>query len=200
MKTNKFISAVILITFLLLTAGSAGAELLRVGFVFELAGAFFPIDIVDLIYDDAQDLIWADCTTFRNNWSNASNLAEGIDGIYIWDEDPLEFSDGWRLPTVDEFLHLWSEEENNISEGFGSLYEVNYWTASQPDSESAYLFSMQSGELQVAFTSESVGYAIAVRDVGQNSQVPEPSSLVLLALGFLGLSGVIRSRKISGRA
>jgi len=199
MKTNKFISAVIMITFLLITAGSAGADLLDVGKVF--GEAFSPLSLVDLIYNDAQDLIWADFTTFRKyNWSNASNWAEGIDGIYIWDEEPLEFSDRWRLPTVDEFLHLWSEEENNISEGFGSLYEVNYWTASQPDSESAYLFSMQSGELQVAFTSESVGYAIAVRDVVQNSQVPEPSSLILLVLGFIGLSGVIRSRKISGRA
>jgi len=198
MKTLKFISAVTLITVLLLTVGSAGAELLRAGVV--IGEAFFPLPLVDLIYNDAQDLIWVDFTTFQKyNWSNASNWAEGIDGIYIWDEEPLEFSDGWRLPTVDEFLHLWSEGQNNISEGFGSLYEVNYWTASQPDSESAYLFSMQSGELQMAFTSESVGYAIAVRDVVQNSQVPEPSSLTLLVLGFLSLSGFIRYKGISGR-
>jgi len=196
MKTNTFISAVILTTSLLLTAGSAVANLLHVG---QVSGSpFMPYDSVDIIYDDAQNLVWVDFTTSVYTWYDASDWAEGIDGAYTWDEDPLEFSGGWRLPTVDELFLLWSEGLNNIPEVFSLLSEVYYWTAPQQDPISAYLFFMQSGE-SIIVGALDFGFALAVRDVEQNSQVPEPSSLILLLLGFLGLPGVIRFRKILTR-
>ena len=197
MKTNTFISAVILTTSLLLTAGSAVANLLHVG---QVSGSpFMPYDSVDIIYDDAQNLVWVDFTTSVYTWYDASDWAEGIDGAYTWDEDPLEFSGGWRLPTVDEFFLLWSEGLNNISEAFDFLLQADYWTATQQDPLTSVLFSMASGKSTLAESIYPYGYGIAVREVLPDSQVPEASSLVLLALGFLSLSGVIRFRKISGR-
>jgi len=191
MKTNKIILAAILTISLFLMTGSAGANLLYVGTV---EGASFSADdTVGIIYDDAQNLVWADYTTLDTyNWYDALNWSDGIYGNYSWFGDPLEFSGGWRLPNINEFLDLWSEGMNNIPEIFGSLYEENYWTATQ------ILFSMQSGE-PTSIDPLDLGYALAVRDVVPDSQVPEPSSLVLLVLGFLSLSGVIRFRKISGR-
>jgi len=197
MKTSKFILAAILTISLFLMTGSAGADLLYVGTV--EGSSFSADDTVDIIYDDAQNFVWADFTSSVYTWYDASDWAKGIDGDYSWDEAPLEFSGGWRLPTVDELFLLWSEGLNSIPEVFSLLREVYYWTAPQQDPISAYLFSMQSGESIIVDTLD-FGFALAVRDVEQNSQVPEPSSLILLVLGFIGFSGVIRSRKISGRA
>lgn len=197
MKTNKFILAAILTIFLFLMTGSAGADLLYVGTV--EGSSFSADDTVDIIYDDAQNLVWADFTTSVYTWYDASDWAKGIDGTYTWDEDPLEFSGGWRLPTVDEFFLLWSEGLNNISEAFDFMLQADYWTATQQDPLTSVLFSMTSGKSTLAESIYPYGYGIAVRDVVPDSQVPEPSSLTLLVLGFLGLSGVIRFRKISTR-
>lgn len=189
---------VLLITFLLLTVDYAGAGLFHTGLMIE--DAFFPIDIVELIYDDTQDLVWADFTTLqRHNWSDVSDWAEGIDGIYFWNGDPFDFSGGWRLPTVDEFLSLWSVGLSNWLSAFHFLFPDQYWTSTQISDTGVGLFAMESGTWRVENPDFSYGYGIAVRDVVNNSQVPEPSSLILLALGFLSLFGFIRCRGISGR-
>ena len=73
MKTNKIILAAILTISLFLMTGSAGANLLYVGTV---EGASFSADdTVGIIYDDAQNLVWADYTTLDTyNWYDALEL------------------------------------------------------------------------------------------------------------------------------
>lgn len=201
MKKNKFISAVILTISLFLMIGSAGADLVHVGWV---AGSdFYPHLVADTLYDDAQDLVWADFTTnIQDNWHNLSYWADGIAAAYRWDwdQDPLDFLGGWRLPTADEFLHPWSVGLNNSPGLFDSLRQADYWTASI-NAWPTLLFSMASGESKWADSIYPFGYGMVVRDVVPDfqvadSQVSEPSSL---ALGFLSLSGFIRCREIFGR-
>ncbi len=109
----------------------------------------------------------------------------------------MTFSGDWRLPTLDEFYHLWSVELQNPPGLFNSGPFVNlelevYWTGTELFPGSSSAFHMQFGFANAVPNSLPVGYGMAVRDVDPGSQVPVPSSLALLALGILGLAGFNR--------
>lgn len=115
----------------------------------------------------------------------------------------------WRLPTIDEFSHLFYDELDGV--GSWSIYAIHnntnfalfksiqndlYWTDTPAnDTGKQLIFNFNGGYSITA--SESAGlYATAVRAV---TAVPEPEAYAML-LGGLGLMGFMaRRRKISFR-
>jgi len=79
---------------------------------------------------------------------------------------------------------------NTVS--FINLERTFYWSGTEfePDTDGAWYFYTNDGR-QGSFFKSSVYYAWAVRD-GDVTEVPEPSTLVILALGMLGL--VLRNK------
>lgn len=181
--------------------------LLSVILVFStIATATLPLEIRDggkMYYDPNLNITWLsepDNTFLR--WDDARNWAEGlnIDGIT-----------GWRLPTTpDPFLggegemwYLYYNDLGNVAGGplsnkgpFTDLQPFFYWTGTEFffASNHAWWFDFGTG-YQDAASKFMTFHAMAVRPGDVSGEVPEPTTMLLLGSGLLGLAGLRKKFK-----
>lgn len=84
---------------------------------------------------------------------------------------------------------------NGLSVSFYNLQEEVYWSDTEysPDYDLAWKFQFING-FQYMDYKDNTGYTWAVRD-GDSSPIPEPTTMLLLGTGLLGLAGARRKMK-----
>jgi hypothetical protein len=179
------------------------ATLLTVILGFSTLANALPLESRDggkMYYDPNLNITWL---TEPNNtpliWDEASKWAEGlnIDGIT-----------GWRLPTTPDIVlggegemwYLYYHDLGNVAGGplsnkgpFTDLQPYSYWTGTEYlFSNHAWFFSFDMG-WQDAANKYFPMYALAVRP-GDVSGIPEPTTMLLLCSGLIGLAGYGRKK------
>lgn len=146
-----------------------------------------------LIYDQNQNITWYDFVeTSGMNWYEATNWVQSltIGGV-----------SGWRLPTIsptNEMNNLYYELGNYYGQAtvniapFSNLIEESYWTSTEVDATLTYIYNFNLAQVHAADKLYSSRNVIAVHDGNISASVPEPTTLLLLGLGFLGLAGARR--------
>ena len=144
----------------------------------------------DAYYDTDLNITWttdANISGIADDWNSQMSWASSltIDGI-----------SGWRLPTQDEALHLFSDEGISFSSPgpFINIVFDSYWTSTEsnffPDAALPFDFVGGSGGIT---SKDTPFFAWAVHS-GDVSPIPEPSTYAMLLAG-LALLGFKRLQR-----
>jgi hypothetical protein len=156
-----------------------------------------------LLYDTDLGITWLKDANF------AKTSGYDSDGWMTWGEatlwaSTLDYggSTEWRLPTIAEMYHLfYTEGVMETSPGFSSNVLISYWSSDlAPTSGYAMVFHFGG-----TGTSPGTSHEGNMKDFDpawavftgkpSTSPVPEPSTMILLGLGVLGLLGWRWDRK-----
>jgi hypothetical protein len=177
-----------------------------------------------LIYDDDLNITWLQDANYafnsgydsdgRMTWDEANMFLTAMNTGSV-----VNFGQtGWRLPTTadqscigdplsptscagNEFVHLYYTELGNFLSAFTNagpfvnLQPWEYWTGTvdSTDPARAWDFAFSNGT-QYPNTKGHLFFTLLVHD-GNVASVPEPSSLLLLSLGFAVFFGVTKSMR-----
>jgi hypothetical protein len=168
-----------------------------------------------LIYDDDLNITWLQDANYAMSSEYAPN-----NGWMIWSEamtwaSNLDYQGyiDWRLPTAvnqngtgpcegynctgSEMGHLYYTELGNLANEqlsktgpFSNIQPYYYWSSTEYSTYDSWAFHFNGGNQWWPIKEYST-CAWAVRD-GDVSAVPEPTTMLLLGLGLIGIAGVRR--------
>ncbi len=146
-----------------------------------------------LVYDDVNQISWTQD-------ANLSGLASNYIAQVAWaDGLSLAGYDDFRLATIDELASLYAQlpgAAGSNKTGAQSLFvdiQDNYWSGTSFSATQAWGYRFSVGQADVGSQRHKYyGWAV-VPD--SPTLIPEPSSVVVLGLGLLGLRVVRRWRR-----
>lgn len=210
---EKVICTLLTLAAFLVFLGAANADLYTIGTALTTDGKIY-----NLIYEDDQELVWLDYTIHNRDLMYAIDWALSIGGymaeinLFPGYTTTIDWTIGWRLPSdkgvfsVDfnqrdtELGHLHYESfgkkagESLVDTGlFENLFPVAYWYGL--DSEyPAEIFSFYDGGQSSNASVAYAGIAVHPGEVVYSASVPEPTTIILLGTGLIGLAGIGRKK------
>lgn len=122
----------------------------------------------DTVYDKKTDLTWARCSVGLR-WNSATNYCVGLKKRMKFDEaKKMVFSNGWRLPTMNELLTLVEKPSgaNNLHIDFNAFPDTadvpttKYWSSTETSDAIGYYVNFSDGKDGDDYVR---GFALAVR-------------------------------------
>ena len=218
MITKTATGVLILVLFMALPTGPAGATPIDIG------TATYNSVTYNLIYDDnpSGPVVWLDYSNPANTWSSQGSWAASLNtpGVLTYNIDPqyiMNWSSGWQLPTTindsasalfppspgsSQMAYLYYTQLGNPAGGpfnqglFSNLQSAWYWSGTEQNTNvNAWVFNTSNGNQSTASDNNDTSFLALADRPGQLELVPEPSTMLLLGVGLVGLAGVRYRRR-----